>query len=52
MIKHVGKRRRQWKFDLKARYFNPTKRTRTEIENDNAPGIVRENWLDLVKYWY
>ncbi|KAL2905456.1 Eukaryotic translation initiation factor 3 subunit C, partial [Bienertia sinuspersici] len=24
MLKHVGKHRRQWKFELKARYFNPT----------------------------
>ncbi|KAL2901923.1 hypothetical protein RDABS01_027005 [Bienertia sinuspersici] len=39
MLKHVGKHRRQWKFELKARYFNPTVRTRQQIENDNPGGI-------------
>ncbi|KAL2933598.1 Fanconi anemia group C protein, partial [Bienertia sinuspersici] len=52
MLKHVGKHRRQWKFELKARYFNPTVRTRQQIENDNPGGIVRGTWLELVKYWY
>ncbi|KAL2900341.1 hypothetical protein RDABS01_025423 [Bienertia sinuspersici] len=52
MLKHVGKHRRQWKFELKARYFNPTMRTRQQIENDNPGGIVRGTWLELVKYWY
>ncbi|KAL2901695.1 Pyridoxine 5'-phosphate synthase, partial [Bienertia sinuspersici] len=52
MLKHVGKHRRQWKFKLKARYFNPTVRTRKQIENDNPGGIVRGTWLKLVKYWY
>ncbi|KAL2927681.1 hypothetical protein RDABS01_023529 [Bienertia sinuspersici] len=52
MLKHVGKHRRQWKFELKARYFNPTVRTRQQIENDNPRGIVRGTWLELVKYWY
>ncbi|KAL2906418.1 Bifunctional purine biosynthesis protein PurH [Bienertia sinuspersici] len=31
MLKHVGKHRRQWKFELKARYFNPTVRTRQQM---------------------
>ncbi|KAL2943323.1 Fanconi anemia group C protein, partial [Bienertia sinuspersici] len=52
ILKHVGKHRRQWKFELKARYFNPTVRTRQQIENDNPGGIVRGTWLELVKYWY
>ncbi|KAL2893166.1 Glycine dehydrogenase, partial [Bienertia sinuspersici] len=52
MLKHVGKHRRQWKFELKARYFNPTVRTRQQIENDNPGGIVRGTWLELVQYWY
>ncbi|KAL2923182.1 hypothetical protein RDABS01_014673, partial [Bienertia sinuspersici] len=52
MLKHVGKHRRQWKFELKARYFNPTVRTRQQIENDNPGGIVRGTWLELVIYWY
>ncbi|KAL2905008.1 hypothetical protein RDABS01_003718 [Bienertia sinuspersici] len=52
MLKHVGKHRRQWKFELKARYFNPTVRTSQQIENDNPGGIVRGTWLELVKYWY
>ncbi|KAL2894156.1 hypothetical protein RDABS01_010065, partial [Bienertia sinuspersici] len=52
MLKHVGKHRRQWKFELKARYFNPTVRTRQQIENDNPGGIVLGTWLELVKYWY
>ncbi|KAL2902377.1 Fanconi anemia group C protein [Bienertia sinuspersici] len=52
MLKHVGKHRRQWKFELKARYFNPTVRTRQQIENDNPGGIVRGTWLELLKYWY
>ncbi|KAL2922859.1 Ribonuclease HIII, partial [Bienertia sinuspersici] len=52
MLKHVGKHRRQWKFELKARYFNPIVRTRQQIENDNPGGIVRGTWLELVKYWY
>ncbi|XP_021743311.1 uncharacterized protein LOC110709396 isoform X2 [Chenopodium quinoa] len=51
MLKHVGKHRRQWKFELKAKYFNPTIRTRTQIEKDRPGGIVRENWLLLVEYW-
>ncbi|KAL2900032.1 hypothetical protein RDABS01_025114, partial [Bienertia sinuspersici] len=37
---------------LKARYFNPTVRTRQQIDNDNPGGIVRGTWLELVKYWY
>ncbi|KAL2900945.1 Transaldolase, partial [Bienertia sinuspersici] len=52
LIRHVGKHRRQWKFELKARYFNPTVRTRQQIENDNPGGIVQGTWLELVKYWY
>ncbi|KAL2899110.1 Tryptophan synthase alpha chain [Bienertia sinuspersici] len=52
LIRHVGKHRRQWKFELKARYFNPTVRTRQQIENDNPGGIVRGTWLELAKYWY
>ncbi|KAL2925444.1 Nuclear protein localization protein 4, partial [Bienertia sinuspersici] len=52
MLKHVGKHRQQWKFELKARYLNPTVRTRQQIENDNPGGIVRGTWLELVKYWY
>ncbi|XP_021743321.1 uncharacterized protein LOC110709406 isoform X1 [Chenopodium quinoa] len=52
MLKHVGKHRRQWKFELKAKYFNPTIRTRTQIEKDRPGGIVRENWLLLVEYWF
>ncbi|KAL2929773.1 hypothetical protein RDABS01_035183 [Bienertia sinuspersici] len=52
MLKHVGKLRRQWKFELKARYFNPTVQTRQQIENDNPGGIVRGTWLELVKYCY
>ncbi|KAL2930778.1 G1/S-specific cyclin-E2 [Bienertia sinuspersici] len=39
MLKHVGKHRRQWKFELEAIYFNPTVRTRQQIENDNPGGI-------------
>ncbi|KAL2897792.1 30S ribosomal protein S7 plastid, partial [Bienertia sinuspersici] len=45
MLKHVGKHRRQWKFELKARYFNPTVRTRQQIENDN-PGGIFEKYAD------
>ncbi|KAL2931037.1 Transaldolase, partial [Bienertia sinuspersici] len=52
LIRHVGKHHRQWKFELKARYFNPTVRTRQQIENDNPGGIVQGTWLELVKYWY
>ncbi|KAL2938572.1 Protein CHLORORESPIRATORY REDUCTION 6 chloroplastic, partial [Bienertia sinuspersici] len=52
LLKHVDKHCRQWKFELKARYFNPTVRTRQQIENDNPGGIVRGTWLELVKYWY
>ncbi|KAL2894034.1 hypothetical protein RDABS01_009943 [Bienertia sinuspersici] len=51
-VNHVGHNRRQWKFELKARYFNLTVRTRQQIENDNPGGIVRGTWLELVKYWY
>ncbi|KAL2943536.1 hypothetical protein RDABS01_031884, partial [Bienertia sinuspersici] len=52
MLKHVGKHRRQWKFELKAKYFNPTVRTKQQIENDNPGAIVQGTWLELVKYWY
>ncbi|KAL2897558.1 Ubiquitin-conjugating enzyme E2 L3 [Bienertia sinuspersici] len=43
MLKHVGKHRRQWKFELKARYFNPTVRTRQQIEND-------QSWRNCSRY--
>ncbi|KAL2904074.1 tRNA-specific 2-thiouridylase MnmA, partial [Bienertia sinuspersici] len=44
LIRHVGKHRQQWKFELKPRYLNPTVRTRQQIENDNPGGIIREKY--------
>lgn len=52
VLRHVGKHFRQNRFELKAKYFHPKKKIRQEIENDVPHGHSRENWQELVDYWY
>lgn len=50
-LQRVDKVWRQYKYDLKQRYFKPDVKSIQEICESVPNGVSRQNWLDLVKYW-
>ncbi|KAL8152896.1 hypothetical protein V2J09_010656 [Rumex salicifolius] len=48
----VGWSWKQYRFTLKRFKFDPTKRTREQIINDVPQGHTKDNWINLVDYWY
>ncbi|KAL2930376.1 Zygote defective protein 12, partial [Bienertia sinuspersici] len=52
ILKHTSKYWKNYRYFLRENYFDPM--TRTDDQNyDNRPdGISKQNWTNLVDYWY
>ncbi|XP_021743224.1 uncharacterized protein LOC110709321 [Chenopodium quinoa] len=47
----VDKVWRNYKHDLKKRYFKPDEKSITEIVDNPPNGVSKSNWVNLVNYW-
>ncbi|XP_056689404.1 uncharacterized protein [Spinacia oleracea] len=50
-LQRVDRVWRQYKYEIKKKYYTQSVKTVEEIKKDVAPGVSKQDWVNLVNYW-
>ena len=50
-LQRVDRVWRQYKYEIKKKYFKPNEKTIEAIKKEVTPGVSKQDWVNLVNYW-
>ncbi|XP_056694816.1 uncharacterized protein [Spinacia oleracea] len=50
-LQRVDRVWRQYKYEIKKKYFKPNEKTIEAIKKEVPPGVSKQDWVNLVNYW-